>query len=114
MFTARVNMLKSEIVTFTELRDLEDLIYSTMGEDVWLAILDFTQGKNEKLEDELENLKEDLETSEKLVQTYGENMQDIKDKIDALTKYVDNAKRLDKRGLRRRLEEIEFILYKSL
>lgn len=114
MFVAKVNRLVEETVTFTELEDLRDVICPLLGEDVWLAILDFTQGKNEKLEDELENLKEDLETSEKLVQTYGENMQDIKDKIEDLTEYVNNAKRLDKRGLRKKLEEINFILYKSL
>jgi methyl-accepting chemotaxis protein len=114
MFTARVKRLKEETFTFTEMRDIEDLVVTTMGEDVWLAILEFTQGKNEELENKLENLKEDLETGEKLVQTYGEIMQDIKDKIEALTEYVNNAKRLDKRGLKKRLEEIDFILYKGL
>lgn len=114
MFTAKVNRLKEETFTFIGMKDIEDLVVTTMGEDVWLAILEFTQGKNEKLEDELENLKEDLETSEKLVQTYGENMQDIKDKIEDLTGYINNTKRLDKRGLKKRLEEIDFILYKGL
>lgn len=114
MFTAKVKRLKEETVTFMELRDLEDLIVTTMGEDVWLAILEFTQGKAEELESELENLKEDLETGEKLVQKDGEIMQDIWEKIKDLIEYVDNAKRLDKRGLKRRLKEIDWMLYSRL
>lgn len=114
MFTARVKRLKEETFTFIEMRDIEDLVVTTMGEDVWLAILDFTQGENEKLEDELDDLKEDFERDEKVIQLDEEAMEDIKDKIDGLTEYVDNAKRLDKRGLRRRLKEISLILYNRL
>lgn len=114
MFVAKIRRLKEETFTFTEMKDIEDLIVTTMGEDVWLAILNFTEGKNEELEDELEELKKDFEMDEKLVQTDGELMQDIKDKIEGLTEYVDNAKRLDKRGLRKRLKEIDLILYNRL
>ena len=114
MFTAKVKRLKEETVTFMELRDLEDLIVTTMGEDVWLAILEFTQGKAEELEDELEELKGESQKDEAIMEKDNQIMQDIWEKIKGLTEHVDNAKRLDKRSLKRRLKEIDWILYNRL
>jgi len=113
-FVARVTRLVEETVTFTELEDIRDAIYPILGADVWQAILEFTQGKNEKLESKLENLEEDLEKDEKVIQLDEEAMKDIKDKIGGLTEYINNSKRLDKRGLKKKLEEIDFILYNRL
>ncbi|WP_373845020.1 hypothetical protein [Clostridium sp.] len=114
MFTAKVKRLKEETVTFMELRDLEDLIITTMGEDVWLAILEFTQGKAEELESELEDLREESQRDEAIMEKDAELMQDIWEKIKGLNEHIDNAKRLDKRGLKRRLKEIDWILYNRL
>lgn len=42
MFVAKIKRLKEETVSFGEMRDIENLVIETMGEDVWLAIQAFT------------------------------------------------------------------------
>lgn len=114
MFTAKVKRLKDETVTFMELRDLEDLIITTMGEDVWLAILEFTQGKAEELESELEDLREESKRDEVIMEKDRKAMQEAREKIEDLIEHINNAERLNKRGLNTRLNKIDWILYNRL
>ncbi|MFL0197360.1 hypothetical protein ACJDU8_17595 [Clostridium sp. WILCCON 0269] len=93
MFVAKVKRLKEETVTFIELRDLEDLIVTTMGEDVWLAILEFTQERIEELEEQIAELEAD-------------SIPYINSKIANLIDVIKASKRLNRKFLIEELEKL--------
>ncbi len=57
-FVARVTKLKEETHNLTELRDLEELVIDTMGEDTWDAIMYFTEKRIEENKEESEYTKD--------------------------------------------------------
>lgn len=48
MLVSKIKRLKEETITLLELKDLEDAVITTMGEDVWNAIMYFIEEKVEE------------------------------------------------------------------
>jgi hypothetical protein len=99
MFVAKVQSLKEETVTFTEMKDIEELVINTMGVDTWLAILHFTQERIEELEDEIIYAKDDVNSGDSSLYALRAGVRDEIDVIENLITKVTNSKRLDRRYL---------------
>ncbi|MBB6716337.1 hypothetical protein [Clostridium gasigenes] len=66
MIVARVKLYKEETHNLMDIKDLEPLVIDTMGEDVWLAILHFTESRISKSESKIVDFVEDGIFSEQI------------------------------------------------
>ena len=92
----------NEAHTLFELRDLEDLIVKTMGVDVWLAIMYFTE---KKIEDNQQD--DDIRSYDAALYAIRGDVRDAIEEIDKLEYHVINGKRLNRLDINKRLECIK-------
>ncbi|RXM68381.1 hypothetical protein [Clostridium tetani] len=104
MIVAKIKSIKEETHNLMEIRDLEDLVINTMGEDTWLAIMDFTQSKVEELEEEIKYLKEDSKSDDGQLYALRGGIRDEIDVIEKLTTKIKESKRLDRNLLIKELQ----------
>lgn len=97
-----VTSLHTEAHTLFELRDLEDLIVKTMGVDVWLAIMYFTE---KKIEDNQQD--DDIRSYDAALYAIRGDVRDAIEEIDKLEYHVINGKRLNRLDINKRLECIK-------
>lgn len=114
MIVARIKSLKEETHTLTELRDLENIVINTMGEDTWIAIMDFTQDKVEELEEEIRYLKNDMKCDDGQLYALRAGVREEVDFMKSIMDKITETKRLDRKsiienlqGIIRRLEDNE-------
>lgn len=110
----RARSIKEESHSLLDIKDLENLVINTMGEDVWCAIMQFT-------EDKIDEIKESNDYSEEQIKDYDISLYalrgGIRDEfstIEKLCNYVNDTGRLNRatiieelKGIKRRLEDNE-------
>ncbi|SHI91048.1 hypothetical protein SAMN05444401_1758 [Clostridium amylolyticum] len=106
MIVSRVKRLKEETVSLVELKDLEDAVITTMGEDVWNAIQYFAEEKALELEEEIKYLKEGSKCDDGHLYALRGGIRDEIDVIEKLITKVNEAQRLDRRSLTKELQGI--------
>ena len=106
MLVARVKQIKEETHTFMELKDLGEIVINTMGEDMWNAILYFTEKKTEELEEDIRYLKSDTRSDDNTIYSLRNGIREEIDTIKELIDKVDQAKRLDRRVVIKELQGI--------
>lgn len=102
-----VTSLHTEAHTLLELRDLEDLIVKTMGVDVWLAIMYFTEKKIEDNQQNAEYTEDDIRSYDAALYAIRGDVRDAIEEIDKLEHHVINGKRLNRLDTNKRLECIK-------
>ncbi|NFC86283.1 hypothetical protein EXN13_00925 [Clostridium botulinum] len=114
MFVARIKLLKEETYGLSELKDLEDLVINTMGEDTWNAIMYFHESKIQELEESEVYVKEDIRDYDLSLTALRSGVNEEIEIIKKLINKVIEAKRLNResiikelKGIIRRLENNE-------
>lgn len=95
--------IKAETHTLLELRDLEDLIINTMGEDVWLAIMYFIEEKTEETEENNKYAEEDIRSYDVALTALRSDVQYALEEIEKLQSYTIETKRLNRDEISKRL-----------
>ncbi|AUN11228.1 hypothetical protein [Clostridium botulinum] len=106
MFVSRIKLLKEEIHSLSELKDLEDLVINTMGEDAWNAIMYFHESKIQELKESEVYVKEDIKDYDLLLTALRSGINEEIETIKKLINKVNEAKRLDRRSLNNELRRI--------
>ncbi|ACO86034.1 hypothetical protein [Clostridium botulinum] len=106
MFVARIKLLKEEIHSLSELKDLEDLVINTMGEDAWNAIMYFHESKIQELKESEVYVKEDIKDYDLSLTALRSGINEEIETIKKLINKVNEAKRLDRRSLNNELRRI--------
>ncbi|EQB4336180.1 hypothetical protein ACYJ2V_000084 [Clostridium botulinum] len=106
MFVARIKLLKEETYGLSELGDLEDIIITTMGEDVWNAIMYFHESKIQELKESEVYVKEDIKDYDLSLTALRSGINEEIETIEKLINKVNEAKRLDRRSLNNELRRI--------
>ncbi|QDY21953.1 hypothetical protein CGQ39_13625 [Clostridium botulinum] len=99
MIVARIKSLKEEPHNLMDIKDLEDLIINTMGEDTWLAIMDFTQSKVEELEEDIRYMENDSKSDDSTIYSLRLGIREEIETLEKLINKVNEAKRLDRRSV---------------
>ncbi|EPY2286302.1 hypothetical protein ACXAT6_003563 [Clostridium sporogenes] len=111
MLVARIRHIKEETYGLLELGDLEDVIITTMGEDMWNAIMYFHESKIQELKESEVYVKEDIKDYDLSLTALRGGVTEELDNIDKLIDKINNCKRLDRRMLIKELDEISKRLY---
>ncbi|MBY6879686.1 hypothetical protein EXN65_16850 [Clostridium botulinum] len=106
MIVARIKHIKEETYGLSELGDLEDIIITTMGEDVWNAIMYFHESKIQELEESEVYVKEDIKDYDLSLTALRSGVNEEIEIIKKLINKVNEAKRLDRRSLNNELRRI--------
>lgn len=108
---ARVTALKEETHNLMELKDLEDLVIRTMGEDTWNAIMIFM---DEKIQEVIDDAADEIrgQDDSKFVALQSRVKKEL-DVIDKLIDKINEAKRLNKSSIMEELGGIHKRLYEN-
>ncbi|MCW6111904.1 hypothetical protein [Clostridium sporogenes] len=106
MIVARIKHIKEETYGLSELGDLEDIIITTMGEDVWNAIMYFHESKIQELKESEVYVKEDIKDYDLSLTALRSGINEEIETIKKLINKVNEAKRLDRRSLNNELRRI--------
>ncbi|EPY2291002.1 hypothetical protein [Clostridium sporogenes] len=106
MFVARVKLLKEETYSLSRLDDLEDIIITTMGEDVWNAIMYFTETKIEELEKEIKYMETDPKNDDNTMYCLRSGVTEEIETIEKLINKIIEAKRLNRESIIKELKGV--------
>ncbi|MEG2411854.1 MAG: hypothetical protein RSB15_08940 [Clostridium sp.] len=105
---------KKESYTIFGIRDLEDLVINTMGEDVWNAIMYFTEEKIELNQEESKYTEDDIRSYDVDLTALRSGVSYEVQELNRLVSYVNDSTRLNRAiiiekicGVKRRLTENE-------
>ncbi|MEG2289084.1 MAG: hypothetical protein RSC24_03895 [Clostridium sp.] len=105
---------KKESYTIFSIRDLEDLVINTMGEDVWNAIMYFTEEKIELNQEENKYTEDDIRSYDVDLTSLRSGVSYEVQELSRLVSYVNDSTRLNRAiiiekicGVKRRLTENE-------
>ena len=93
---ARISTLKQETHNLMSIKDLEELVISTMGEDTWNAIMYFTEERIQEQKEEAEYDKEDILGYDTDLTALRSDVRDTLDGIEELIQYINDTKRLER------------------
>nr|WP_207720402.1 hypothetical protein [Clostridium gasigenes] len=93
------------------IKDLEPLVIDTMGEDIWLAILDFTEETIAEKTSESEYTKEEIKDYDGQLVSLRSGIRDEIITINEIIKSINSAKRINRDSIIVRLEGITKRLY---
>ncbi|WMJ79566.1 hypothetical protein RBU49_11765 [Clostridium sp. MB40-C1] len=99
MLVARIKHIKEETYNLIDIKDLEELVIDTMGEDVWLAIMDFTQSKVEELKEDIRYMENDSKSDDTTICSLRSGINEEIETLEKLIDKVNEAKRLDRRSV---------------
>ncbi|NFL75504.1 hypothetical protein FDB81_07130 [Clostridium sporogenes] len=106
MFVARIKLLKEETYGLSELGDLEDIIITTMGEDVWNAIMYFHESKIQELKESEAYVKEDIKDYDLSLTALRSGVNEEIEIIKKLINKVIEAKRLNRESIIKELKGV--------
>lgn len=107
---ARVTALKEETHNLMELKDLEDMVIRTMGEDTWNAIMIFMDEKILEVNDEATD---EIRGQDNHADVLRNGVKKELDVIDKLIEKINDAKRLSKSSIMEELGGIHKRLYEN-
>lgn len=96
---AQYKTIKKETQTFFKLEDLQNIIIDNLGEDIWNAVMYFTDEKIKEQEEESECDKEDILGYDADLTALRSDVRDTLDGIEELIQYVNDAKRIERSHL---------------
>lgn len=102
----KVKAIKEETHVIQELRDIEELVINTMGEDIWVLLMGLTQDKIDELEEEIKALKDDEISGDGTVYSLRSGIQDGLAGMEKLLSEIEGAQRLDRRRILKSLKSI--------
>jgi hypothetical protein len=110
----KARSIKEESLSLLDIKDLEDLVINTMGEDVWNAIMYFTEEKIEETKESSDYSKEQIRDYDNSLYALRAGVRDEFNTIEKLGNYVNDISRLNRatiieelKGIKRRLEDNE-------
>ncbi|KRU24040.1 hypothetical protein VT91_36890 [Clostridium sporogenes] len=106
MLVARIKLFKEETHSLSELKDLEDLVINTMGEDVWNAIIYFYEAKIQELKESEAYVKEDIKDYDLSLTALRSGVNEEIEIIKKLINKVTEAKRLNRESIIKELKGI--------
>ncbi|NEZ76666.1 hypothetical protein EXM98_06140 [Clostridium botulinum] len=106
MLVARIKHIKEETYSLSELGDLEDVIITTMGEDMWNAIMYFHEAKIQELKESQVYVKEDIREYDLSLTALRSGINEEIETIKKLINKVTEAKRLNRESLTKELKGV--------
>ena len=110
----KVRSIKEESLSLLDIKDLEDLVINTMGEDVWCAIMYFTEEKIEETKESADYIKAEVKDYDASLYALRAGIRDEFNTVEKLCNYVNDTGRLNRatiieelKGIKRRLEDNE-------
>lgn len=100
------NSSRRESHVVTSLRDIEDLVINTMGEDIWQAIMIFIDEDKEDLEETNDCIKEDIRDYDSSLHALRNGVRDEIQVINRLGNYVNSTNRINRAHIIQELEGI--------
>ncbi len=111
MFVARIKLLKEETHSLSELKDLEDIIITTIGEDAWNAIMYFHESRIQELKESELYVKEDIKDYDLQLTALRSGINEEIETIEKLINKVIKAKRLNRESIIKELKGVIKRLY---
>lgn len=106
MIVARVKQIKQETTTLMDLRDLEEIVINTMGEDTWNAIMYFTEEKIAELEEDISYTKAEERYADHTMYCLRSGISEEIEALEKLITKITEAKRLDRRAVLKELHGV--------
>lgn len=110
----RARSIKEESHSLFDIKDLENLVINTMGEDVWCAIMHFTEEKIEENQEESKYTEDDIRSYDVDLTALRSGVSDEIQELNGLVSYVNDSTRLNRAiiieklcGIKRRLTDNE-------
>ncbi|EPY2274211.1 hypothetical protein ACXAUS_003105 [Clostridium sporogenes] len=106
MLVARIKLLKEETHSLSELKDLENIIITTMGEDVWNAIMYFHEVKIEELEKDIRYVETDSKNDDNTMYCLRSGVTEEIEAIKKLINKIIEVKRLNRESIIKELKGV--------
>lgn len=110
----KAKSIKEESHSLLDIKDLENLVINTMGEDVWCAIMYFTEERINEIKEKSEYTEDDIRSYDVDLTALRSGVSDEIQEVNKLVSYVNDSTRLNRAviieklcGIKRRLTDNE-------